>query len=194
MQEIFNNNRYQLRYSAVMSTKWFNDQARLLKMMGATPGRMLKDNDNSNWDNKIIPGRLYLYKYVAKHKDTLPYWDQYPLVFPYAETHDRKGFYGLNMHYIPYEYRIKILDSLIKIDLSKKTDNKKLLISWDLIKSTSKLKILKPCIHMYLYNHLRSGMKQIYPKDWATAMLMPIASWVGSNNTEVWKDSKSKMI
>lgn len=194
MQEIFNNNRYQLKYAAVMSSQWFNEQARLLKMMGATPGRMLKDNDESKWVNRIVPGRLYLYKYDAKHKATLPYWDQYPLVFPYAETEDRKGFYGLNMHYIPYEYRIKILDSLIKIDLSKYSDNKKLKVSWDIIKGSSTLKPLKPCVHMYLYNHLRSGMKQIQPKDWATAMMMPIQSWVGSNNTNVWKDSKNKMV
>ena len=193
MQEIFDNNRYQMKYAAAMSTKWFNQQSILLGQMGATPGRMLKDNDNANWTNKIQPGRLYFYKYDAKHKATLPYWDKYPLVFPYAETEDRKGFYGLNMHYIPYEWRIKILDSLIKIDLSKNTDRKKLVLSWELISNSSKLQYLKPCIHMYLYNHLQSGMKQVLPKDWATAMMMPLASWVGSNNTRVWKDSKSKI-
>lgn len=192
MQEVFDTHRYQLKYAAVMSSGWFNEQARMLKGLGVTPARMLKDNDNLNWDNRIVPGRLYLYLYDAKHKATLPYWDRYPLVFPYAETEDRKGFYGLNMHYLPYEYRIKILDSLISIDLSKRTDSKKLLLSWDLIKSSSKLSLLKPCVHMYLYNHQRSAMKQIYPKDWATAMLLPIAQWVGSNNTQVWKDSKSK--
>lgn len=193
MQEVFDNNRYQLKYSAIMSTQWFNQQARLLQMQGATPGRMIKDNDESNWANRITPGRLYFYKYDAKHKDTLPYWDQYPLVFPYAETEDKKGFYGLNMHYIPYEWRIKILDSLIQIDTSRRSADKKLILSWDLIKESSKLKYLKPCVHMYLYNHLRSGMKQVHSRDWATAMLMPIASWVGSNNTKVWKDSKSKI-
>ena len=45
---------------------------------------------------------------------------------------------------------------------------------------------------MYLYNHLGSGMKRIMPKDWATAMLLPVQQFVGASNTRVWKDSKSK--
>ena len=104
LEEVLKQNRYQLKYAALMSNDWFTKQANSLKSLGVTPTRMLKDNDNMKWDNKITPGRLYLYMYDAKHKATLPYWDKYPLVFPYAETEDRKGFYGLNMHYLPYEY------------------------------------------------------------------------------------------
>ena len=192
LEEVLKQNRYQLKYAALMSNDWLSKQAASLKMLGITGNRMLRDNDNMRWDNKIVPGRLYLYKYDAKHKATLPYWDMFPLVFPYAESQDRKGFYGLNMHYIPYEYRVKVLNSLIQIDLSKYTDNKKLELSWDMIKNTSKLAPLKPCIHMYLYNHLGSGMKRIMPKDWATAMLLPVQQFVGASNTRVWKDSKSK--
>ena len=194
LEEVLNQNRYQLKYAALMSNDWLNKQALLLKTThGITGNRMLRDNDDMRWDHKIVPGRLYLYKYDAKHKATLPFWDMYPLAFPFAETQDRKGFYGLNMHYIPYEYRVKVLNSLIQIDLSKYTDNKKLALSWDMIKSSSKLAPLKPCVHMYLYNHLGSGMKRIMPKDWATAMLLPVQQFVGASNTRVWKDSKSKM-
>lgn len=192
LQEIFDNNRYQLKYAAVMSSAWFNQQAILLKQTGITGRRALKDNDDLQWANKIVPGKLYLYMYDAKHKDTLPYWDQFPLVFPFSTSKDGKGFYGLNMHYIPYEYRIKILNKLIDIDLSKRTDSKKLMLSWDLITSSSKLKPLEPCVHMYLYKHLKSGMKQIYPKDWATCMLLPVESFVGASKTAVWADSKRK--
>ena len=194
LQEIFNKNRYQLKYAAIMSSDWFNQQSTLLKTTyGITGRKMLKDNDNLKWVNKITPGKLYLYMYDAKHKATLQYWDQFPLVFPFAETQDKSGFYGLNMHYIPYEYRIKILNSLINIDLSKNTDSRKLSLSWELISNSSKLKILEPCVHMYLYNHLRSGMKQIYPKDWATAMLLPVEKFVGASSKSVWKDSRRKV-
>ena len=193
MQEVFDNNRYKLKYAAVMSTKWFEEQPRLLKGLGVTSHRMIKDNDDAVWANRIIPGRLYLYKYDAKHKATLPYWDRFPLVFPLNETDDGKGFYGLNMHYIHYEYRIKILNSLLHIEQGGRyTANMRLALSWELIKNSAKLAPLKPCLHMYLYNHLRSGMKQVHPRDWATAMMLPIASWASSNNTKVWKDSRKK--
>lgn len=189
LQEVFNQNRYQLKYAAVMSSSWFKQQAILLKQTGITGRRALRDNDNSNWDHKIVPGKLYLYMYDAKHKATLPYWDKFPLVFPLHQTKDGTGFYGLNMHYLPYEYRIKILNQLIEIDLSKNTDRKKLILSWQLITNASKLKFLEPCLHMYLYSHLQSGLKQIYPKDWATAMLLPVQQFVGASNTKVWRES-----
>lgn len=192
LQDIFNNNRYQFKYAAAMSTSWFYDEARRLKGLGVTSTRMLKDNDNAKWELKITPGKLYLYEYDAKHKATLPYWDRFPMVFPYKTTEDGKGFYGLNMHYIPYEYRIKILDSLLNINLSKNTDNMRLKLSWELISGSSKLGPLKPCVHMYLYNHLRTSMKVIKPKDWATAMLLPVQSFIGANMSQVWADSKRK--
>jgi hypothetical protein len=128
--------------------------------------------------------------YIAKHRATLPYYDQFPMVFPFKAV--KGGFLGLNMHYIPYAYRIKILDSLIDIDLSKRTDSKKIQISWDLITSTSRLKPLEPCIHHYLYNQMASGLKLIYPKDYATAMLLPVQNFVGATTTQVWKDSRRK--
>ena len=190
LEDIFNNNRYQLKYAALMSSTWYNQQARALKEIGVTPRRMLMDNDSLKWSNTVVPGKLYFYMYDAKHKDTLPYWDKFPLVFPFRTVKD--GFYGLNMHYLPYEYRIKILNKLIDIDLSKYTNNKKLALSWDLISSSSKLKPLQPCVHMYLYNHLQSGLKQIYPKDWATCMLLPVQQFVGASANKVWADSKRK--
>ena len=61
-----------------------------------------------------------------------------------------------------------------------------------MIKGSSKLAPLKPCIHMYLYSQLRSGMKRIMPKDWGTAMLLPVQQFVGASNSKVWADSKSK--
>lgn len=190
LEEIFNKNRYQLKYAAVMSSNWYSQQATQLKLQGVTARRMLQDNDELKWANQVTPGKLYFYMYNAKHKDTLPYWDKFPLVFPFRAV--KNGFYGLNMHYLPYEYRIKILNKLIDIDLSKYTNNKKLMLSWDLISSSSKLKPLQPCVHMYLYDHLGSGMKQIYPKDWATAMLLPVQQFVGASNIKVWADSKRK--
>lgn len=190
LEDIFNKNRYQLKYAAVMSSQWYTQQTTQLKLQGVTGRRMLQDNDNLKWSNEVTPGKLYLYMYDAKHKATLPYWDRYPLVFPFRTVKD--GFYGLNMHYLPYEYRIKILNKLIDIDLSKYTNNKKLMLSWDLISGSSKLKLLQPCVHMYLYNHLMSGLKQVQPKDWATAMLLPVQQFVGASNTTVWNDSKRK--
>ena len=44
-------------------------------------------------------GKMYMFFYDAKYKDTLPFFDIFPLVFPiefYSE-----GFLGINLHYLP---------------------------------------------------------------------------------------------
>ncbi len=60
---------------------------------------------------KVMPGRLYMYAYDPKMKKELPYYDRFPLVFPFSKTQD--GFIGLNMHYLPYPLRVGLLDKLI---------------------------------------------------------------------------------
>ena len=58
-------------------------------------------------------GKMYLFQYDAKHKDILPYWDRWPLIFPFDNA--KGGFYGINLHYLPPGARISLMLSLIHI-------------------------------------------------------------------------------
>ena len=75
-----------------------------------TSDRMLREGGKQT--SSIEPGSMYTYYYSPKHKDTLQYYDVFPLVIPYRETEN--GFIGLNLHYLPPFYRIKLLDALMK--------------------------------------------------------------------------------
>ena len=55
-------------------------------------------------------GKMYIFTYDAKHKDTLPIWDSYPLVFPINFYSD--GFLGINLHYLPPLARVAIMRNL----------------------------------------------------------------------------------
>jgi hypothetical protein len=48
--------------------------------------------------NRIITGEMYLFAYDPKTKEDLPYYDRFPLVFPFRKV--KGGFYGINMHYL----------------------------------------------------------------------------------------------
>lgn len=143
----------------------------------------------------IVPGNMYLFQYDAKHKKTLPYFDRFPLVFPFKKVED--GFLGLNMHYLNYPLRIKLLDRLQQYRNNDRMDEKtKIKLSWALIEGSSKLNLALPCVKHYLVNHVRSQFIKIESKDWATAMLLPVERFYSANGVtkqEVWKDSLGKI-
>ena len=60
-------------------------------------------------DNSVI-GKMYFFFYDPKLKDSLPYYDRFPLVIPIERY--QNGFLGLNLHYIHPKQRIILLDKL----------------------------------------------------------------------------------
>ena len=75
-------------------------------MRVVTPKGLLKKQPDSN----IMLGNMFFYKYDPKFAKKLPYWDMYPLVFPFEKAPG--GFYGLNLHYIPPRHRAILMDEL----------------------------------------------------------------------------------
>ena len=189
IQDVFDRNRYNLQDAAKKSASWFAKEARLLGQQGYTGRRML---NGVHGDYAQYPeiGKMYMFMYDAKHKATLPYWDKFPLVFPFRQLDD--GFIGINLHYLPYQYRITILDKLIGIKLRSTSRHHKIQLSWDLISSVSAYKPLTGCVHRYLFNHLRSGLRAIDSGDWATAALLPMQQFVGASMTHVHKENKKR--
>lgn len=189
IQDVFDRNQYNLKDAAKKSTEWFAKEAKLLGQQGYTNRRML---NGVHGDYAQYPeiGKMYMFMYDAKHKATLPYWDKFPLVFPFRQLDD--GFIGINLHYLPYQYRITILDKLIGIKLRSTSRHHKIQLSWDLISSVSAYKPLVGCVHRYLFNHLRSGLRVIDSGDWGTAALLPLGQFVGATMSHVHKQGRKR--
>jgi hypothetical protein len=184
--DVFQRNQYNLKASARKSQAWFQQQVLLISKQGITPKKLMKGEDIST---NILPGNLYMFFYDAKHKDTLPYYDRFPLVFPYKKTPG--GFIGLNLHYLPYQMRVQLLDKLTYFKTnSNMDDTTRLKYSWALIDGVSKYAAAQPCIKQYLGEHVRSPFKKINAPDWATAMMLPVETFVGASKYQVWQDSK----
>ena len=134
-------------------------------------------------------GHMYLYYYDAKHKETLPYFDRLPLVFPIKKTKD--GFLGINLHYLPLNLRAKLMDALYDvINNDKYDDTTKLKLSYEILNSASKFKYFKPCIKRYLTAQMRSRFLHIHPTEWDMALFLPLERFDGATKQSVWKDSK----
>lgn len=185
LDQIFQQNSYNLKDAVSKSARWFDQQARLLSQKTINPARLIRSNPELSV-TAIVPGEMYLFQYDAKFKDTLPIWDKYPLVFPFKKLSD--GFIGLNMHYLPYYARIKLLNKLMVFRNNSTLDHQtRLKLSWSLINGVSALRVAEPCVHRYLSSHVKSPFKRIEAQHWATAMMLPVEGFVGGTKQQAWK-------
>jgi hypothetical protein len=186
--DVFEKNKYSLEDASKKSRSWFAQQVLLLRSQRITPEKVMRSNP-TQMKQQIYPGFLYMFAYDPKYKDTLPYYDRFPLVFPYSRFSG--GFIGLNMHYLPYPMRITLLDRLMTFaNNDKMNETTKLKYSWQLIEGASRYSLAKPCIKQYLMDHVESPFRKIESKDWATAMLLPVEQFTKATREQVWTDSR----
>ena len=144
--------------------------------------------DDTRKVNKVLPGRLYFYVYDPKTKETLPYYDTFPLVLPIEPYSD--GFLGLNFHYIRPKERLLLMDKLYDTLTNNNFDEKtKLRVNYDLLSNASRLEAFKPCIKRYLNSHIRSSIIEIGANDWEIALMLPVDNFVGASRNQVFKRS-----
>ena len=186
--DVFEKNQYDLKTAVKKSRAWFEQQVLIMTRQQLTPQRVLNGNPEQ-LVTRIMPGHLYMFVYDPKTKAELPYYDRFPLVFPFRKTPD--GFIGLNMHYLPYPLRINLLDNLLTYASNQRFDETtRLKYSWALIDGMSKYAAAKPCVKQYLVGHVRTQFRQVESSTWATAMLLPVERFVGASKQEIWADSR----
>ena len=183
LQTIFEKNKFD-KSIALKSQTWFQQQTAALARKRIDHKRLFSQEKVTS---NIVAGKLYMFLYDAKHKDTLPYFDRFPLVFPYQKVEG--GFMGLNMHYLPYYFRVQLMTRLMQYSSSKTLDeNTKIRYSWALIAGVSKFELAEACIKHYLTDHVRSMFIEIPGDNWHTAMMLPVEKFT-VNKTRVWGDS-----
>lgn len=138
----------------------------------------------------ISIGSMYMYTYDAKHKKTLPYFDRFPLVFPFKKVSG--GFMGINLHYLPLPYRAKLMDSLYSISNNNRyNETTKIGMTYDILNGSSKFRYFKPCVKKYLTTQLRSKFLYVYPSEWDIALFLPLERFEGAGKGKVYADSRN---
>ena len=127
--------------------------------------------------SQLTVGRMYLYMYDPKMKEELPRYDRFPLIFPFREVSG--GFYGINMHYLPFMQRARLMDALLNlVNNNNKDDTTKLLLSYQLLKSVAKVSLFAPCVKHYLNSHVKSRFLWIPASQWEKALFLPLERFV----------------
>jgi len=185
--------KYQNEFSGVgiaprtkESREWFMDKLSDLKNINRN--NILKD-DNLILKNKPRIGSMYMYFYDPKTKDSLPYYDRFPLIIMVESAPG--GFYGLNLHYIPPVLRAKLLDQLILNTNNKRFDDTtKMKINYSMLTSIRKLRWYEPCFKRYLFKHIQQRIVMVPAPEWEIATFLPTEQFKKSKKNTVWKESR----
>ena len=165
---------------------WFREKVKQAgasaKMKAVTPNQLLRRQPDDN----ILLGKMFFYKYDPKFAKKLPYWDMYPLVFPFERAPG--GFYGLNLHYIPPRDRAVLMDNLNQYASNNKYDQTtRLELSYRLLKRYGRA---VPCVKRYLGDRIVSQTVRIDADEWEIAIFLPVERFQKASKGEVWKDSR----
>ena len=168
------------------SLEWF--KKRLKGVSRVNNNKILKDPVLDKV-TKPLPGRMYMYFYDPKTKDTLPYYDRFPLIIMVDKAEG--GFTGLNLHYLPPNLRAKFFDRLTEFTNNKKYDEStRFRLTYNFLRASSKLKMFKPCFKRYLTSHVESRITQVPATEWEVALFMPTDKFVYNTRQTVWKKSR----
>lgn len=175
-----------LRPGTVDARDWFRDKAREIRSVQVES--IIRKNPEYN-KSTIRPGFMYLFNYDPKYKEELPYYDRFPLVFPFEKTED--GFLGMNLHYIPHLYRARLMDQLYDLTNNTRFDaTTKLRASYSMLNSAARYKYFKPCVKRYLISHVRSKFLEIPSNEWDIALFLPLERFTKATKNNVYKDSR----
>ena len=178
----------QTRERSQEALEFFQLQVRNLK---TTPERFYKQSD-LNKAKRYLEGRMYTFFYNPKTKDKLPYYDRFPVILLLEAN--QNGFSGLNLHYIPPRYRVKLLNELydfIVTDDEEDDENMKtrIRVTYDILQTTAKMKFFRPCYKRYLTSHIEGRALEIIPEYWDIMAMLPVGRFEKESVRKVYSES-----
>ena len=168
------------------SRAWFRKKAGAL---GKVDRNQIMNEPEMKLTGKQFPGGMFMFFYDPKGKDTLPYYDSFPLTIIVGGAPG--GFTGLNLHYLPMVLRAKLLDGLLDVASDKKyNENTRFNLSYSMLKKASSMKYFKPCFKRYLMSNVRSRFAIVPAPEWEVATFLPTQDFQKSSKSSVWADSR----
>lgn len=169
--------RITLQQAYNMSASWYSSKIRELKSI--TQADLMRHK--AMYTTKPKRGEIYCFGYDPKYKDTLPYYDTFPLVLPLSA--DDESFLGLNFHYLSPKDRFFLLQAIQKHGRGIHKMN----VTWDIVASFANSKKVQHCLKRYLFSHMQTPMRRIRQEDIPTALLLPVEQFVKASKQTVWR-------
>ncbi len=177
------------------SREWFMNKAKNMRSINRQAlikeDPLIQRNALKNLSRTGLVGTMQMFFYDPKTKDTLPYYDLFPLIIVVGPAEG--GFYGLNLHYLPPILRAKMLDALMETANMKATDDAKFQITYKKLQAVSKLRFYEPCFKHYLTKQVKSRFAEVPMPEWEIATFLPTAQFRKANSKKVYADSRKRI-
>mgnify|MGYP003336446537 CR=1 FL=1 len=175
-----------MRVMSKKSLEWLANRIAEIKNPGSIPRGVSRETYRQTTGFKL--GGMYCFYYDPKTKEKLDYYDRFPMVLVLDRYND--GFLGLNLHYLPFQYRIAFLGKLMKFaDLNDAGEIERLRVTYDILTASKRLKEFKPCLKRYLTGQIQSKILAIQSNEWDIAAFLPIQQFKKASAAKVWQES-----
>jgi hypothetical protein len=176
--------RQDKNFHQAKSVDWFREKLNKLKFDGSERQEFLHQH-KSLQKNIVLPGSMYFFFYDPKHKDTLPFYDRFPLSFIFNVT--PKSFFGINFHILPYIIRGKLFDKMWQIAKANRNNPRQQVqkLNWQYLSNVATFPEVRPAVRQYLWSHVRSRFMQIPIEDWKTAIMLSNSDFVKMHQAQV---------
>lgn len=138
-------------------------------------------------------GKIFMFSYIpeGKHDPNLPYYDRFPLLLLMGR--DKHGFEGFNLHYIPLEYRLRIMMRLSNAYLiAEKSFEPRFFFKYDSIKNDPNFRYLKASYRRYTNKYMESLLFEVKPEHWGSVLYAPFSLFMKDGNfipnMMVWRE------
>jgi len=169
IQSVLDSAKAESGASGVKSVNWFREKIQEFGKPG--PQQLLRDGRRTKGVNF---GTLNMFIYSPKHKDTLPYYDTFPLVLPIGPA--AGGFMGLNFHYLPIQMRIRLLDKIVdgggSLNVAAQSGKRPILITD--YSQLKRIPMAKAIVKHYLTGYVKSDFRAITSEELIVAALLPV--------------------
>jgi hypothetical protein len=132
------------------------------------------------------------YGYDAKHADTLPFWDRYPLII-FLDIQKNGNMLGLNLHYLPPVTRAKILALLMKtVTATKLRHDVRMKVTYQMCRDIAAYQPLQFCLKSYIPNRITTKVVRVQPNEWQHAIFFPSDRFQNKSNRYVWAQANRR--
>ena len=153
------------------SREWF--RKRVQRLTRVSREQLMKEPEVTRRATHSYGG-MFMYFYDPKHKQTLPYYDGFPLIIMMGPA--KGGFMGLNLHYLPPTVRARLLDTILGNSNAKIPEQ-----------------YVAPAMKHYLFQHVKSRFALVDRPEWEIATFLPSADWNKAGPNKVYRDSRKKL-
>lgn len=168
------------------SRKWFRQK---IQAMGKVNRQQILKDPLLDPQKRFVTGKMFMFFYDPKYRETLPYYDAFPLTIMVSPAPG--GFYGLNLHYLSPMVRARFLDRLMALANNKKNDETtRLQLTYNMLQGAKKYREFRPCFKHYLTKHVDSRIVRVDPPEWEIAVFLPTEQFRKQSKSRVWGESK----